>query len=76
MKREFSWHIFEKISNIKFDQNPSIGSRVFFMWRVDKTELIVAFPNFANAPKNDRFLDHVESINISSSALFEKVKRK
>jgi len=28
MKREFSGHIFEKPSNIKFNENPSSGSRV------------------------------------------------
>jgi len=28
MKREFSKHIYEKSSNIKFDENPSSGNRV------------------------------------------------
>jgi len=29
MKLEFSGHIFEKYSNIKFDESPSSGSRLF-----------------------------------------------
>ena len=41
MKLEFSRQIFEKVSNIKFHQNPSSGNM---------TKLIVAFRNFANAP--------------------------
>jgi len=28
VKLEFSWHIFEKYSKIKFHENPSKGSRV------------------------------------------------
>jgi hypothetical protein len=31
MKLEFSRQIFEKYSNIKFHENPSMESRVFFM---------------------------------------------
>jgi hypothetical protein len=54
MKLEFSRQIFEKFSNIKFHENPSSGSRVPCGrpdGRQDMT-LIVAFHNFANAPKN------------------------
>ena len=44
MKHEFSGHIFEKNSNIKFDQNPSSGSRVVPYGRtVGHDKLTVAF---------------------------------
>jgi hypothetical protein len=49
---EFSRQIFEKYLNLEFHENPSSGSRVIPCWRTDMTELIVAFRNFANAPKN------------------------
>jgi hypothetical protein len=52
MKFEFSRQIFEKVSNIKFNQNPSSGSRVVPCGETDMTKLIVAFRNAANAPKN------------------------
>ena len=55
MKLEFSRHIFEKRSNIKFHQNPSIGSLVVPSGQKDM-KLIVAFRNFANAPKKLRYL--------------------
>ena len=51
MKLEFSRQIFEKYSNIKFHENPFIGSRVVPCGRTDITKLIVAFRNFTNAPK-------------------------
>jgi hypothetical protein len=57
MKFEFSRHTFEKSLNIEFHENPSRGCRVVPCgWtdgRTDMTKLIVAFLNFANAPKND-----------------------
>jgi hypothetical protein len=43
MKHEFSRHIFQKSSNIKFHENPSSGSRVVPYGRTDMTKLIVAF---------------------------------
>jgi hypothetical protein len=49
MKHEFSQQIFEKISNIKFHQNPSTGSPADR--QTDMKKLKVAFRNFANAPK-------------------------
>jgi hypothetical protein len=50
---EFSRHIFEKCSNIKFNENTFIGSRVVQCGRaVGMTRLIVAFRNFVKAPKN------------------------
>jgi hypothetical protein len=57
MKLEFSLQIFEKSSNIQFLENPSIGSRVVPCeqkdGRTDMTKLIVAFRNFAKAPKEE-----------------------
>ena len=41
----------KKYSNIKFHENPSIGSPVVPCWRTDMTKLAVAFLNFAKAPK-------------------------
>ena len=52
MKFEFSRQIFEKVLNTKFYQNPSSGCLVVPCGQTDMTELIVAFRNFANAPKN------------------------
>ena len=50
MKLEFSRHIFENYSNIKFHENPSSGSRVIPCGRTDgrpdMTEPIVSFRNF------------------------------
>jgi hypothetical protein len=57
MKLEFSQHIFEKYSNIKFDENPFIGSRVVPTRkddRTDMTKLTVAFHNSANARNTRR----------------------
>ena len=55
MKPEFSQQIFEKYSNIKFHDNPLSGSLDVPCGRTDgrkiMTKLIVAFRNFANAPK-------------------------
>jgi hypothetical protein len=46
----------KKYSNIRFYENPSSGSQVIPCRRTDRrtdmTKLIVAFCNFANAPKN------------------------
>ena len=53
MKLEFSRQYFEKYSNIKFDENPFSGSVAVPCGWTDKTKLIVAFPNFANARKNE-----------------------
>jgi hypothetical protein len=56
MTLEFSGHIFEQYSNVKFPDNPSSGSRVVPCRETDEEtdmmKLIVAFCNFANAPKN------------------------
>ena len=56
MKLEFSRHIFEQSSNIKFHENLSIENRVVLCGtdrRADMAKLIVVFRNFANAAKND-----------------------
>ena len=52
MKFEFSQQIFEKVLNIKFHQNPSIGSRVVPCGQTDTTKIVVVFRNFAKAPEN------------------------
>ena len=55
MKRTFSRHIFEISLNIKFNQNPSSGSRIVPCGQIrqtDTTKLVVAFRNFAIAPEN------------------------
>ena len=61
MKLEILQQILEKLSNSKFHENPSRGSRVVPCERTDgwtdrrtnMTKLIVPVHNFANAPNND-----------------------
>ena len=61
MKLEFSRQIFEKHSNIKFNEIPSSGSRVVpregtdgkTNRPTDTTQLMVAFRSFTNEPKNE-----------------------
>ena len=69
MELEFSRQIFVKSSNIKFNQNPFIGSRDVPYGQADgqtdMTKLIVAFRKFANAPKNGLF----ESMKIKATVL-------
>ena len=55
MKLGFSGQIFEKYSNIKFNENPCSGSRVVTCGREDMMKLIVAFLSFANAPKQETY---------------------
>jgi len=52
MKLEFSRQMCEKWSTTKFHENLSSGSRGVPCGRADMTKLIVAFRNFADAPKN------------------------
>jgi hypothetical protein len=61
MKLEFSLQTFEKYSNIKFTQIRPVGDGLFqadgrterhTAGQTDMTKLIVAFGNFAKAPKN------------------------
>jgi hypothetical protein len=55
---EFSWHIFGKYSNIKFNENPSNRSRVVPCGQTDGQadnrhgEANIHCRSFANAPKN------------------------
>ena len=52
MKPEFARQIFEKYSNIKFHENPSIVSRVVRYGHTDgptDMKLLVAFRNFAKS---------------------------
>ena len=52
MKHEFSQQSFEKFPNIKFHENPSRWNRVVPFGQTDRYDkLIVAFRNFAKAPK-------------------------
>jgi len=71
MKLAFSRPIFEKYSNIRFQENPPSGSRVVPCgqtdWRTFKLKLIAAFHNFANAPKN------LSSFDLLPTTLSEKV---
>ena len=54
IKLEFSQQISEKVSNIKFHENLSSGSRVVPCGQTDRhmTRLKVAFGNFVNAPRH------------------------
>ena len=56
MKLEFPRQIFEKYSNVKFNKNPSSGSRVVPGGQTDvrtnMMKLIVVLRNFATAPIN------------------------
>jgi len=75
--------IFEKSTNIKFHENSSSDSRVVPCGRTDRrkdvTKLIVAFGDFANAPKKRKagqrcykfFLDVIH-INLSSNVISVK----
>ena len=53
MKLKFSRYILakKKYSNIKFRENSSSGIETVIRGRTDIKELMVAFRNFANAPK-------------------------
>jgi len=55
MTLEFSWQIFEKSSNVTFQENPCSGIQVVTCGQTDMTNVTVAFRNFAKSPKNDNF---------------------
>jgi hypothetical protein len=55
IKLEYFRQIFENHANIKFQENPSRGSRTVPCGRTDMTTQIVALCNFANAPENDAY---------------------
>jgi hypothetical protein len=71
VKLELSRQTFEKYLHIKFNENQTRGSRVvpcgLIDGRTDMTKLIVAFRNFANAPKNSS--SRSSSSSSSSSAI-------
>jgi hypothetical protein len=56
MKLEFSRHISEKSSNIKFYENLSSWSRVVPCGQTDMKRLIIAFRNFAKAPRKSSYI--------------------
>ena len=66
MKLQFLQQIFEKQTNITFNENPSIGSRIVSCGRTDMTKLIVTFRNFAKAPKRWEYLK--DEINVKRTA--------
>jgi len=67
MKLTFSRQILEKYSNIKFHENMSSRSRIVSCGQTDMTKLMVAFRNFANAPKNwHKFVKYLEYLFIDS----------
>ena len=69
MKYEFSQQIFEKSSNIIFHENPSSGSWVVPFGRTDRTKLIVAFRNFAEAPKIGRTMaEGISCLSVTAEA--------
>jgi hypothetical protein len=72
MKLAFSRQIFEESSNIKFNQNPFSRSRFVPCVRTDgqtnMKKLIVAFRNFANAPKNLTIYNNVSVSGVEISA--------
>ena len=51
MRLESSRQIFDKSTNIKFNQQPSTGSRIVPCVRTDMKKLMAVFRNFAKAPK-------------------------
>jgi hypothetical protein len=74
IKFEFSRQAFEKSSNIKFNENHPVGAELFQPFRrtngrTDRTNLIVAFRNFVNAPKTEislRFHNSLPNVGIFS----------
>jgi hypothetical protein len=53
LRHEFSRQIFEKYSDIQFQEHLSNGNRVVSCGRTDVTKLIVVVSNFGNAPKKN-----------------------
>jgi hypothetical protein len=51
MGLEFYRKVLEKHTKVKFHKNPSSGSRVVPCGQTEMTKIIVAFLNFASAPK-------------------------
>ena len=61
-KLEMFRQIFEKLSCIKFNENPSSESRDVACGRTDMTKLIVAFRHFENVPKSSVQFLHSSNI--------------
>jgi len=74
MKLEFSRQIFEKYSNIRLYEYPSRWSWYVPCRWTDKTNLIITFRNFANAPNN--VLNLAWDVNNFLSVLFHKCSEK
>jgi len=70
MKLEFSCHVFEKYSHIKFYNNPSSGRRVVPRGgtdgQTDMPKQVDALCNFAKTPKNN-FKAYICQIKLSTS---------
>ena len=64
IKTEMSRQIFEKCSNIKFNENPNSWSRFVPHGRTDMSNLTVAFRDRANAPK--KHLKYIKKCNYIS----------
>jgi hypothetical protein len=56
MELEFYRHIFEKYSDIKFHENPSVLTD----GQTDVTKLVVAFRTFAKAPETNTMHEFYE----------------
>ena len=81
MKFETFREIFEKYSNIKFHENPYIGTALFYTdgktdALTDMTKLTVAFCNFANAPKNCCLEDVVQDLHsvVGTNSLYHSLE--
>ena len=61
MKFEFCRQIFEKVLDIKFNENPSSGSRVVPCVQTDM-KLIVVFRNLGNALRKEPHSAHTETL--------------
>jgi hypothetical protein len=82
MKLEFPRQIFEKYTNIKLHETPSVGSRVVLCgWterqtdrqterQTDMTKLMVAFQNFANAPKIPFIIIILSKLTLPKRSIF------
>jgi hypothetical protein len=62
MKFEFCRQSFEKVLDIKFNENPSSGSRVVPCGQTDMTKLIVVFRNLGNALRKEPHSAHTETL--------------
>jgi hypothetical protein len=64
IKRELSWQIVEKFSNIKSHENPPSGSWVFSCGQADMMKLTYASYNFVNAPRNGVTLNRLRFTHV------------